>query len=121
MTLQVGRLGATHFPQGWYVYVGSALHSLNSRLQRHQRKRKKRFWHIDSLASTAMKVRKVYPIRRIDRIEASLAQAIEKISDGAVKGFGASDAHEESHLFYFRASPAQNRAFVEIVFNARTL
>ncbi|GAK60528.1 sugar fermentation stimulation protein [Candidatus Vecturithrix granuli] len=118
--LTIGKLGQIHFPQGWYVYVGSAMNSLDARLKRHQRTRKKRFWHIDYLASTMMKVRKVYPIRSADRIEARLAHAIGAISDEAISHFGASDAHENSHLFYFNTLPFRQRAFIDVVFNAWT-
>lgn len=116
----IGKLGDIHFPQGWYVYVGSAMNSLDARLKRHQRTRKKRFWHIDYLASTAMKVRKVYPIRIIDRIEAELAHAVGTLSDAAIPHFGASDAHEDSHLFYFNTSPLRQRAFIDVLFDAWT-
>ena len=119
VTLTIGKLGKMHFPQGWYVYVGSAMNSLDARLKRHQRTRKTRFWHIDYLASTVMKVRKVYPIRRLDRIEAELAQAIAAISDAAIPHFGASDAHEDTHLFYFSTSPLRRRAFMDVIFDAR--
>ena len=121
INISIGKLGERFFPKGWYVYVGSALNSLDSRLKRHQRKRKKLFWHIDYIASTVMKVKKVYPIRRTDRIEAELAQALEPICDSAVPGFGASDAKESSHLFYFRATPLRKRAFVDLLFTARTV
>jgi len=118
--LTIGKLGQIHFPQGWYVYVGSAMNSLDARLKRHQRTRKKHFWHIDYLAATAMKVRKVYPIRSANRIEAGLAHAIGAISDGAISHFGASDAHENSHLFYFNMLPFRQKAFIDVVFNAWT-
>ncbi len=118
--VKVGKLGDIRFQKGWYVYVGSALHALDSRIQRHQKKRKKRFWHIDYLASTVMKIKKVYPIRRTDRIESQLAQTIGKISDDYIKHFGTSDSQDSSHLFYFKTSPLRNRKFVEIILNART-
>jgi len=117
----VGKLGELHFPKGWYVYVGSALNSLDSRLKRHQQKHKKRFWHIDYVASTVMKVKRVYPVRRVDRIESELAQSLEQICETAVPGFGASDARESSHLFYFSTYPLRHRAFVDLLFTARTL
>ena len=117
----VGKLGNVRFQKGWYVYVGSALNSLDSRLKRHQRKHKKHFWHIDYIASTAMKIKKVYPIRRLDRIESQLAQKLQNISDGCIKGFGTSDTQDVSHLFYFNSFPLRRRAFVDILFDARTI
>ncbi len=119
-TTNIGKLGTIKFQKGWYVYVGSALNSLDSRLKRHQRKRKKHFWHIDYIASTIMKTKKVYPIRRSERIESQLAQAVEQLSDGAIKGFGTSDAPDGSHLFYFSSSPVNNARFITSLFDART-
>jgi sugar fermentation stimulation protein A len=121
ITICVGKLGEIHFPQGWYVYVGSALNSLDSRLKRHQQKRKKRFWHIDYIASTIMKVKRVYPIRRSERMESQLSRALGPICDQSIPGFGASDTRERSHLFYFSTYPLRSRAFVNVIFNARTL
>jgi sugar fermentation stimulation protein A len=121
LTVHVGQLGPTLFRKGWYVYVGSALNSLDSRLKRHQRKRKKHFWHIDYLAASVMNVKKVYPIRRIDRLESDLAQDLDRVCDAAIPGFGASDARESSHLFYFSTYPLRNRAFVDLLFTARTI
>ena len=120
IAVPVGQLGDVYFQKGWYVYVGSALNSLDSRLKRHQRKRKKRFWHIDSIASTVMTVKKVYPIRRSERMESQLARALEPICDQIVPGFGASDACEPSHLFYFSTYPLRSRAFGNVIFDART-
>ncbi len=37
MTLTIGKLGSIRFLPGWYVYVGSAMNSLEARLKRHQR------------------------------------------------------------------------------------
>jgi sugar fermentation stimulation protein A len=79
VTLTIGQLGERHFPQGWYVYAGSALNSLDTRLKRHQRKRKTRFWHIDYLAATVMAVKRIYPIRRSERIEANLAPILREV------------------------------------------
>jgi sugar fermentation stimulation protein A len=120
-TLTVGKLGNIRFQKGWYVYVGSALHALDSRINRHQKKRKKIFWHIDYIASTVMNVKKVYPIRRAEKIESQLAHAIGEISDGSIKHFGTSDTHDSSHLLYFKTPPSRNRQFVEIILNDRTL
>lgn len=120
ITLTVSKLGDIHFQKGWYVYVGSALRALNSRIKRHQKKRKKRFWHIDYIASTVMKVKKVYPIRRLDRMESELARALGKISDGYVNHFGSTDAQDVSHLFYFHTFPLTDRNFLDVIFNART-
>ena len=49
ITIQIGKLGSFDFGEGFYVYVGSALNSLESRLKRHLRDDKKLFWHVDYL------------------------------------------------------------------------
>lgn len=53
--LRVGRFGTFRFPQGDYVYVGSAFGpgGLRARLARHLRQNKVAHWHIDSLRAHA--------------------------------------------------------------------
>ncbi|MCX7788115.1 MAG: DNA/RNA nuclease SfsA, partial [Spirochaetes bacterium] len=48
--ITVGSLGERLFPQGWYVYAGSAQRGLTARVARHLRFRKKVHWHIDYLS-----------------------------------------------------------------------
>ncbi|MEE9474859.1 MAG: GIY-YIG nuclease family protein, partial [Candidatus Hydrothermarchaeaceae archaeon] len=45
----VGKLGPVDFKKGYYVYIGSALNSLEGRINRHRRKDKKLRWHVDYL------------------------------------------------------------------------
>ena len=47
--ITIGKLGEKNFQKGYYIYVGSALNSLKTRIQRHLRKEKKIHWHIDYL------------------------------------------------------------------------
>ena len=53
--LTIGRLGSFAFPAGLYLYAGSALNGLESRVRRHLRRDndKKRHWHIDYLTAIA--------------------------------------------------------------------
>jgi Uri superfamily endonuclease len=51
-TIKVGKLGEIDFKKGYYVYVGSALNSIDSRVWRHLSKEKKLFWHIDYLLNS---------------------------------------------------------------------
>src|SRR3989338_9080093 len=51
--LTVGKLGTFAFPTGLYLYFGSALNGLRSRIQRHLRKHKKSHWHVDALTAQA--------------------------------------------------------------------
>ena len=47
--IEIGKLGLLNFDKGYYVYVGSALNSLEARLERHLKTEKKLFWHVDYL------------------------------------------------------------------------
>ena len=49
LRLQVGRLGDIVFPEGYWLYFGSALNGLEARLRRHLRHDKKLHWHVDYL------------------------------------------------------------------------
>ena len=48
-TIKIGKLGIIKFKKGCYVYVGSAMNSLEARLKRHLSDDKKLHWHIDYL------------------------------------------------------------------------
>ena len=52
-TIEVGKKGHITFKRGYYVYVGSALNSLKSRLKRHLSSNKKLFWHVDYLLASS--------------------------------------------------------------------
>lgn len=47
--LHVGKLGKQVLEAGYYLYVGSALNGLGSRISRHLQVDKKLHWHIDYL------------------------------------------------------------------------
>jgi len=53
LRLRIGKLGIHNLPHGYYVYVGSALGGLASRLRRHLRSEKRLHWHIDYLLRQA--------------------------------------------------------------------
>lgn len=120
ITLSVGKLGEIRFERG-YIYVGSAMNSLDTRLKRHQCKQKTRFWHIDYLASTAMPVRKGCIRFAARRSRSRHGRCAGTYLRQQHPGFGASDSAARSHLFYFRSSPTANRQFVELLFTFRTL
>lgn len=105
--IQVGRSGGTCFPQGAYLYTGSAMSSLNGRLSRHLRRRnKKSHWHIDYLLkSPEAYIKKILIYPASTSKECRLNQRITSFPGAKVilKGFGASDCHSGciSHLVYF--------------------
>lgn len=119
-SLPVGRLDNRHFPEGYYVYVGSAMNSLDSRIRRHRSTHKKRHWHIDYLIPDKMSLKKVFPLRRNRSIESVLANKLLSISDNAILHFGSSDTRDASHLFHFTGNPLHNRRFLDILFAAQT-
>jgi Uri superfamily endonuclease len=101
--MAVGRLGSYCFPEGCYVYVGSALGSggLAARLARHRRSDKKLHWHIDYFLRHAH----IVGVETDDsgrRLECAWALALTRMPESRViaPGFGASDCACLSHLIY---------------------
>ncbi|MFQ5996524.1 MAG: DUF123 domain-containing protein [Dehalococcoidales bacterium] len=97
-TITIGRLSDVYFPRGYYAYVGSALRSVKARLSRHLGRNKKRHWHIDYLLPKAS-ITDIIIGESEDRIECAVARALSSQFD-SVPGFGSSDCHCPSHLFY---------------------
>jgi sugar fermentation stimulation protein A len=118
--LNVGKLGTLFFREGYYAYVGSALRTLDSRVRRHSRRRKRRFWHVDYITPYPMEPVKTFLFRRADRIEGALSQKLEQICTHSVDGFGASDAGECSHLFFFPDPPHRSRSFIDVIMDFKT-
>jgi Uri superfamily endonuclease len=106
--MAVGRLGATSFPAGYYVYVGSALGpgGLAARLARHGRSQKKLFWHIDYFLTSAQLVETLQDASG-QRLECSWARTLMSLSGAQVvaRGFGASDCRCSSHLIFVGSEP----------------
>ena len=101
ITIQIGKLGAFNFDKGFYVYVGSALNSLESRLKRHLSDDKKLFWHVDYLLAS-LNVELVEIVFAVDNGKWECAIASEVGLEGVdIKGFGCSDCKCNSHLFKF--------------------
>lgn len=100
--IKVGKIGRTDFKEGYYVYVGSALNSLGSRLKRHMNSEKKIFWHVDYLLDdpNAEIVEIVFAVDE-GKWECKLGDMISTEADGQVPNFGCSDCKCRSHLFYF--------------------
>jgi len=103
MSIAVGGLGTFCFPQGYYVYVGSALGSggLPARLARHRRQQKRLRWHIDYLLAHA-RIVGVQTDTSGERLECTWAQKWLSMPGAQVlaPGFGASDCDCPAHLIY---------------------
>lgn len=99
-SIHVGALGRISFPRGFYLYVGSAQKGLSARIARHMRKtRKTKRWHIDYLRNHTGKPRvvRIYGARN----ESAIVRDLAREAASTVRGFGASDSPEPSHLLYF--------------------
>ena len=100
-TIEVGKKGFIDFKRGYYVYVGSALNSLESRLKRHLKRSKKLFWHVDYLLNcNNAELDEIVFAVDYGKWECKVAVEISKKGD-EILGFGCSDCKCRSHLFHF--------------------
>lgn len=98
--VRVGALGERALGRGCYVYVGSAMRGMRSRIGRHLRRRKKHHWHADYLTThPGITVRGVWVLQSGQRQECVIAARLAK-QWKVVEGFGASDCKCAGHLFY---------------------
>lgn len=98
--IKIGKLGKIDFEKGCYVYVGSAMNYLESRIKRHLNSEKKLHWHIDYLLKKAEVTDVIYNVSN-RKVECELSEHISSNANG-VTGFGCSDCDCESHLYYFK-------------------
>mgnify|MGYP002524245734 CR=1 FL=1 len=97
--LKIGRKLEIDFKKGFYVYIGSAMNSRESRVKRHLSKRKKLHWHVDYLLKNNEITEVIYNLDK--KVECDLSQQLVK-NNKYIKDFGCSDCDCESHLFYFK-------------------
>ena len=102
--ITVGKLTTFSFPRGYYLYIGSALGGLFSRVNRHICGSDRLHWHIDYLRREAMVVEVWYLISQ-ERLECSWFGSAMGIPQAQVPvtGFGSSGCRCLSHLVYFPA------------------
>ena len=103
MNLQVGALGVKTFQPGTYIYVGSALNSLEARINRHTRTsfgaNAQHHWHVDYLLRRReTRLQEVWFKEAEKREECLIAREVLEHSS-PIKGFGCSDCDCISHLF----------------------
>ena len=99
--IEIGKKGPINFKMGYYVYVGSALNSLETRLKRHLSKNKKLFWHVDYLLNcSSAEIKEIVFAVNNGKWECMLASKIS-CSGVEIHGFGCSDCKCDSHLFRF--------------------
>ncbi|ASJ00407.1 GIY-YIG nuclease family protein [Thermococcus gorgonarius] len=88
---------------GYYVYVGSAMNSLEKRVRRHFSKEKRLHWHIDYLLKEAELLR-AYLVPSEERLEEKLSIEVAKYGE-PVEGFGAGDVKVSTNLYRFEEEP----------------
>ena len=103
LRVEIGALGVIDFHKDRYIYVGSALNGLDSRVLRHLNTSKGVYnaihWHIDYLLrEESVSVEAVYVRLSDEKIECEIACKVSRYGSG-VKGFGCSDCKCNSHLF----------------------
>jgi Uri superfamily endonuclease len=105
--IAVGGLGSRYFPPGYYVYVGSALGGLFSRVRRHVRGGGRTHWHIDYLRRHAG-VAEVWYLVSDTRWECAWYRAVSTMPRARVPvaGFGSSGCGCPSHLAHFASAPS---------------
>ncbi len=89
--------------EGYYVYVGSAMNSLEKRVKRHFSREKRLHWHIDYLLKEAELLR-AYLIPSEERLEERLSLEVAKHGE-PVDGFGAGDVKVSTNLYRFSEEP----------------
>ena len=142
VVLIIGALGRTHFPEGNYLYVGSAFGpgGLRARIGRHLCGTGKAHWHIDYLRRSALVLGGYYYVpaaldgaspsecaSSLNSYECCWSQAISALANVTVPvyGFGASDCQSgcSAHLFLFnspkkQATNNENRKLLKEILSA---
>lgn len=107
-TLQIGSLGELAFSAGYYLYVGSARGAggLAARLKYHLTSTQ-RHWHIDSLRAAAH-IQEIWLRTAEQHHECQWATLLADLPQltRPYRGFGSSDCHCFSHLFYCSSAEA---------------
>jgi sugar fermentation stimulation protein A len=112
--IPVGGLGSLSFKKGFYIYVGSAMAHLGKRIERHRHLRKRHHWHIDELRAMAH-FRSALAIRSSTRLECEIAEALSRICEWAISGFGCSDCSCHTHLFAMSENPLHTEKFQKLL------
>ncbi len=106
--IEVGKKGAFSFPEGFHIYVGSALGPGGmKRVKRHielsSNRDKNPRWHVDYLhLDPSFRLFGAVCASTSDRFECELAR---RLGRNSVSGFGCTDCSCTSHLFYRGKNP----------------
>ena len=97
--IMIGSLGKIEFKRGYYAYIGSAMNSIEKRIERHLKKEKKMRWHIDYLLQEG-EIKNIFYKESNEKEECRIAASFLNAGFSYIKKFGASDCNCKSHLFY---------------------
>ncbi len=119
-TIAVGRLGSLQFVPGFYVYIGSALNSLQGRIARHFKHAKRTHWHIDYLlGDPRVRLLSFAVIPTARKIECAMSRAIQRSAVTSTDRFGSGDCNCDSHLHRFARFSDASKALCQQRFQFR--
>ena len=103
LTIRIGALGELDFVDGFYVYVGSAMNGLKSRIKRHINTSRGIYraihWHLDYLLKEeGVSIQGVFTRLSDVKVECDIANSVSVYGE-PVRNFGSSDCGCPSHLF----------------------
>lgn len=116
--ISIGYKGDILFKKGYYLYVGSAMNSMEGRIKRHLRIIKNKRWHIDFLIPYLKDI-KAIPIYSSERLECTISESLKGISNNYIEGFGSSDCPCRSHLYWMMDSPFKDKRFINLILDLR--
>ena len=98
----IGAFGTFPFPNGHYVYIGSAKKNIRSRVERHYKMDKPNRWHLDYFRPYCT----ITKIETFDGAIGECALAATFLQNGTipVKNFGSSDCKCGGHLILLNES-----------------
>ena len=109
--LVIGKLGILNLQPGYYVYVGSAFGpgGLKARIGHHCNTSSSPHWHIDYLSKYLSPAEVWYTYDATYR-EDHWSQVLANARGASIPlpGFGSSDCHCISHLYFFPVRPSSN-------------
>lgn len=103
--IETGALGKIEFSPGIYIYTGSAMKSVEKRLERHFSQQENKHWHIDYFSRKAEPL-DYFILPESSEFECFLASILSELGEG-IEGFGCSDCDCSSHLFRFDSSTSR--------------
>ena len=111
--IKIGNLGVFDFPEGFYVYVGSAMKNLEERILRHYSSIKKKKWHIDYFLENA-EITKFIVFPSNKKQECEIAKNLLENGTLIAEKFGSTDCKCKTHLIYFVTKKELSKAISQV-------